>query len=204
MAIQRREWMAGMGAAAWGGYLAGTPERAHAAARWRLATGYKSETFHTQNVEQFAREASAASAGALQIDVHPNNSLARLADIFEAVKSGKAEAGEVLMGGIVGQVPLAGADSVPFVVSSYQDAQRLWTHQKPLIDTAMQAHGLAALYAVPWPPQGLFSVRPLRSSAIASLTLAGFTMCASRIACLRARCRTERGEGYISGERIFR
>lgn len=162
MAMQRREWLGGMGAAALGACLGGLPGGARAASEWKLATGYKSETFHTRNVEQFAQEVGRSSAGELRIAVHANNSLAKLSDIFAAVQSGKAEAGEVLMAGIVGQVPLAGADSVPFVLSTYQDAARLWKHQRPLIDAALHAQGLVPLYAVPWPPQGLFSVRPVR------------------------------------------
>jgi TRAP-type C4-dicarboxylate transport system substrate-binding protein len=165
VAIQRRDWLGGVGAAVVGGGLAVPWKSARANTQWRLATGYKAETFHTQNVEQFAREAGQASAGELHIAVHSNNSLAKLSEIFGAVQSGKAQAGEVLMGGITREIPIAGADSVPFVVSSYQAAQRLWTHQKPLLEAALQAKGLVPLYAVPWPPQGLFSVKPVRSKA---------------------------------------
>lgn len=151
-----------MGAAVLGSCLGGLAPSARAATQWKLATGYKSETFHTRNAVQFAQEVGRASAGEVQIAVHANNSLAKLADIYAAVQSGQADAGEVLMAGIAAQIPLAGADSVPFVLSSYHDAARLWKHQRPLIEAALQAQGLVPLYAVPWPPQGLFSVRPVR------------------------------------------
>jgi len=51
------------------------------------------------------------------------------------------------------------------LVRSYADARRLWDLQRPLIDGHFAAKGLKALYAVPWPPQGLFSIGPVRSSA---------------------------------------
>src|SRR5437870_3487144 len=106
----------------------------HAQTSWKLATGYRAETFHTQNLQQFAQEVDAATQGRLKIEVHPNNSLVKLAEIRQAVQDGKVEAGETIMTSLVKDMPLAGADSIPFVVTSYADAQRLWQLQRPLID----------------------------------------------------------------------
>ena len=75
-----------------------------------------------------------ATAGQLKIEVHPNNTLAKLAEIRQAVQEGKAEAGETIMTSMVKDMPIAGADSMPFVVSSYADAQRMWRLQRPLIE----------------------------------------------------------------------
>ncbi|MBV7426912.1 TRAP transporter substrate-binding protein [Acidovorax sp. sif1233] len=137
----------------------------HAQTQWKLATGYRVESFHTRNIVQFAQDVERASSGALRIEVHANNTLARLADIPAAVQGGKAQAGETIMTSLVADMPIAGADAVPFVVHSYADARRLWDLQRPLIDTHLAAKGIKALYAVPWPPQGLLSVAPVRSSA---------------------------------------
>ncbi|WP_439607847.1 TRAP transporter substrate-binding protein [Hydrogenophaga sp.] len=138
---------------------------AHAQTRWQLATGYRAESFHTQNIAQFASEVEQATAGALRIEVRPNNTLFKLADIRQAVQDGKVEAGETIMTSMVGEMPIAGADAVPFVVHSYRDARRLWDLQRPLIEKHLAARGLKALYAVPWPPQGLFTSAPVRSAA---------------------------------------
>jgi TRAP-type C4-dicarboxylate transport system substrate-binding protein len=54
---------------------------------------------------------------------------------------------------------------VPFIVSSFDDARRLWEVQRPVIDPALAQRGLIGLYAVPWPSQGLFSTRPVRASS---------------------------------------
>lgn len=138
---------------------------APAQAQWKLATGYRAESFHTRNLVQFAQEVQTASSGALHIEVHANNTLAKLADIPAAVQGGKAQAGETIMTSLVADMPIAGADAVPFMVHSYADARRLWTLQRPLIDAHFARKGLKALYAVPWPPQGLFSIAPVKSSA---------------------------------------
>jgi TRAP-type C4-dicarboxylate transport system substrate-binding protein len=138
---------------------------AHAQTRWQLATGYRAESFHTQNILQFAQEVEQATAGTLRIEVRPNNTLFKLADIRQAVQDGQAEAGETIMTSMVGEMPIAGADAVPFVVHSYRDARRLWDLQRPLIEKHLAARGLQALYAVPWPPQGLFTSTPVRATA---------------------------------------
>ena len=138
---------------------------AHAQTSWKLATGYRAESFHTQNILQFSRDVEQATAGKLVIQVHPNGTLARLNDISQAVQQGKAEAGETIMTSMVKEIPLAGADSIPFVVASYTDAQRLWKLQRPGIERHFSERGMKLLYAVPWPPQGLHSNKPIRGLA---------------------------------------
>lgn len=130
---------------------------------WKLATGYRAESFHTQNIMQFSRDVDQATAGQLKIQVHPNNTLAKLSEISQAVQQGKAEAGETIMTSMVKDIPIAGADSIPFVVSSYKDAERMWKLQRPGIERHFAQRGLKLLYAVPWPPQGLHSSKPVRS-----------------------------------------
>ena len=137
----------------------------HAQTTWTLATGYRAESFHTENLAQFGSELEAATGGQLKLKLAPNGSLVKLAEIRQAVQDGKIEAGETIMSGLVKEIPLAGADSVPFVVGSYSNALRLWQLQRPGIERQFEARGLKVLYAVPWPPQGLFSTRPLNTAA---------------------------------------
>ena len=131
----------------------------------KLATGYRAESFHTQNVMQFARDVEKGTAGQLLIQVYPNNTLVKLNDIPQAVQQGRLDAGETILTSMVKEIPLAGADAIPFVVSSYADAQRLWTLQRPGLDKHFAERGMKLLYAVPWPPQGLHSGKPIRSLA---------------------------------------
>ncbi len=132
---------------------------------WKLATGYHAESFHGKNLGEFAQAVDQATAGRLKIELHPNNSLAKLNDIRAAVQEGRAQAGETIMSSLVKEIPSAGADSVPFVVTSYGDALRMWQLQRPSIERAMAARGLKVLYAAPWPPQGLYSKKPITSEA---------------------------------------
>jgi TRAP-type C4-dicarboxylate transport system substrate-binding protein len=141
--------------------LALAPHAKAAPSVCRLATGYRAESFHGRNLATFGDDVAAATGGAVRIELHPNNSLVKLGEIFGAVEAGRIEAGEAIMSGLVKSVPIAGADAVPFIVSSYDDAQRMWRCQRPLVERHFGARGLTLLYAVPWPPQGLFSTRPI-------------------------------------------
>ena len=139
----------------------------HAAAAtttWPLATGYAADTFHTVNLRQFASDVAAATRGELVIEIHPNNSLVKLGAIPASVASDRIPAGEVIMTALVDEVPIAGADSVPFIIDSYADARTLWRYQRPGIEKALAARGLVVLYAVPWPSQGLYTIKPITSA----------------------------------------
>jgi TRAP-type C4-dicarboxylate transport system substrate-binding protein len=137
----------------------------HAQTQWKLATGYRAESFHTENIVQFARDVEQGTGGKLRIEVHPNNALIKLPDIPQAVQKADVQAGETIMTNMVADLPIAGADAIPFVVGSYTDARRLWDLQRPLIEKHFEQRGLLPLYAVPWPPQGLFTKAPVQSPA---------------------------------------
>jgi TRAP-type C4-dicarboxylate transport system substrate-binding protein len=141
------------------------PCLAQAVTQWKLATGYRAESFHTQNIARFAEEVEAATRGRLKIEVAPNNSLVKLAEIPKAVAEGKVQAGEAIMSGMGKEVPLAGADGVPFVVASYDAVRKMWGLQRPGIEREFDRLGLKVLYAVPWPPQGIYTNKPINSVA---------------------------------------
>jgi TRAP-type C4-dicarboxylate transport system substrate-binding protein len=136
----------------------------HAQTSWKLATGYRAESFHTENIVRFGADVLAATKGQLRLEVAPNASLFKLNDIRQAVEDGKVQAGETIMTSMVKEIPIAGADSIPFVVGSYQSAQRLWKLQRPGMEREFAKRGLKILYAVPWPPQGLYSTGPIKSA----------------------------------------
>ncbi|QRF57223.1 TRAP transporter substrate-binding protein [Variovorax paradoxus] len=159
--------------------------QARAATVWRLATGYPAENFHTVNLMTMAKDVELATQGRLRIDVFPKNALVALNDIRAAVQAGKIEAGETIMSSLIAEMPIAGADSVPFITDSYADALRLWRIQRPLIERAFEQRGMRVLHAVAWPPQGLLSVRPLASmSDLRGMRMRTYNTTTARIATL--------------------
>jgi TRAP-type C4-dicarboxylate transport system substrate-binding protein len=58
-----------------------------------------------------------------------------------------------------------GADGLPFLADSYDSAEKLWRAQKPMLEKKLAEQGMSVLYAVAWPPQGIYSKRPLAAGA---------------------------------------
>jgi TRAP-type C4-dicarboxylate transport system permease small subunit len=56
-----------------------------------------------------------------------------------------------------------GLDSIPFLATSYSEAKKLNDVSRPYLEKTLAAQGLKLLYAVPWPPQGLYSIKPVAS-----------------------------------------
>ena len=141
--------------------LAGAP--AFAQTKWDLPTAYPTTNFHTENITQFAKDVDAATAGKLKITVHAGASLFKAPEIKRAVQSGQAQAGEILLANYANENPLYALDGVPFLATSYPDAQRLYEVSKPAMEKLLAAQGIKLLFSVPWAPQGIFSKREINS-----------------------------------------
>jgi TRAP-type C4-dicarboxylate transport system substrate-binding protein len=138
---------------------------AAAQAAWNMPTGYAPTNFHTVNNTAFAEAVGKATGGKLAIKVHPNGSLYKMPEIKRAVQQGQVPIGEVLMVTLVNENAAYSMDGLPFFASNYDDAAKLWKVQRPVIEKMLDEQGLMLLYAVPWPPQGLFVPKPINSVA---------------------------------------
>jgi TRAP-type C4-dicarboxylate transport system substrate-binding protein len=132
--------------------------------KWDLASGYSSNTFQTKNLEQFAADVKAATGGKLEITVHPGASLFKQPEIKRAIQTGLTPAGEFIISGLANENPIYGADSIPFLATSYADAKRLYDATKPVQDRILARQGIKPLFSVPWPGQSLYSVTPINSA----------------------------------------
>ena len=138
---------------------------AQAQTQWDLPAAYPATNFHTVNLQQFADDIDKATAGKLKITVHANASLFKAPEIKRAVQGGQAQIGEILLTAYQNEWIIFGADGVPFLADSYDEAMKLWRAQKPLLDKKLGEQGLMVLYSVAWPPQGIYTKKPLNSAA---------------------------------------
>ena len=138
---------------------------AQAQTKWDLPAAYPAGNFHSVNLQQFADDVDKASGGKLKITVHPGASLFKAPEIKRAVQGGQAQIGEVLISNFANEWQLFGADALPFLADSWDESVKLWKAQRPFFDKKLAEQGLMALYAVPWPPQGIYSKKPLASAA---------------------------------------
>ncbi len=138
---------------------------AQAQTKWDLPSAYPATNFHSVNLQQFADDIDKATGGKLKITVHANASLFKLPEIKRAVQGGQAQMGEILLSAYQNEWIIFGADGVPFLADSYDEAMKLWRAQKPLLDKKLGEQGLMVLYSVAWPPQGIYAKKPLNSAA---------------------------------------
>ncbi len=138
---------------------------AHAQVKWDLPAAYPATNFHSVNLQQFADDVDKATGGKLKITVHANASLFKAPEIKRAVQGGQAQIGEILLVNFQNEWQVFGADGIPFLAASYDDAMKLWRVQKPMLDKKLAEQGMMVLYAVPWPPQGIYVKKPIQSAA---------------------------------------
>jgi TRAP-type transport system periplasmic protein len=151
--------------------------------KWDMPTPYAATNFHTENVVQFATDVEKYTGGKLRIQVHPNASLFKAPEIKRAVQGGQAQIGEILLSGYSNEDPLFGLDSVPFLATSYQDSKKLWDASRKAVEERFAKQGMMVLYSVPWPPQGIYSSKPLNSiSDMKGLKMRAYNPYTSRIA----------------------
>jgi TRAP-type C4-dicarboxylate transport system substrate-binding protein len=156
---------------------------ADAQTKWDMPTAYPATNFHTENADQFAKDVEKATGGKLKIQIHAGASLFKAPEIKRAVQGNQAQIGEILLVNFENENALYGADGVPFLAASYADAMKLWKAQKPLVSAILEKQGMAVLYTVPWPPQGIYTKRTLNSAAdMKGLKFRAYSPATSRIA----------------------
>jgi len=133
--------------------------------KWDLPAAYPASNFHTENLVQFANDVDKATGGKLKITVHPNASLFKAPEIKRAVQGGQAQIGEILLVNFQNEWQIFGADGIPFLADSYDAAAKLWRAQRPVVEKKLGEQGMMVLYAVAWPPQGIYTKKPISSAA---------------------------------------
>ncbi|MBL8380162.1 MAG: TRAP transporter substrate-binding protein [Burkholderiales bacterium] len=157
--------------------------QAQAQTKWDLPAAYPATNFHSVNLQQFADEVDKATGGKLKITVHAGASLFKAPEIKRAVQGGQAQMGEILLANFQNEWQIYGADGLPFLADSYDEAAKLWRIQKPMLEKKLAEQGMMVLFSVPWPPQGIYSKKPLASAAdLKGIKWRAYSPATSRIA----------------------
>jgi TRAP-type C4-dicarboxylate transport system substrate-binding protein len=161
--------------------LAAAPARAQT--KWNLPGAYPLDNYHSENLNWFAKEVEKATGGQLIITVHAGASLFKAPEIKRAVATGQAQIGEVLISIHENEDPVFGLDAIPFLVSGYADAKKLWQAQKPVIAKRLDSQGIMLLYAVPWGPQGIYANKDINTvEDMRGLKMRAYNVATTRIA----------------------
>lgn len=151
-----------LAAVAAGGLVLSTSAQAE---KWDMPMAYAGSNYHSATGERFAACVTEGTGGDVEIVTHPGGSLFKGADIKRAIQTGQAPIGERLMSGHQNENAVFGFDSVPFLATSFDDSQRLFDAARPVMERLLDEQNLVLLYAVPWPPQGLYFNREVNAVA---------------------------------------
>lgn len=138
---------------------------AFAQTKWDMPTGYSDGTFQTVNVRAFVEEVTKLSGNKLAITVHSNGSLVKMPEMKRAVQSGQVPMAEMLVSVLSNENPIFGFDSVPGLVGSYAEARKLYAAARTQLAETLDKQGLVLLYSVAWPPQGIYTAKPINALA---------------------------------------
>ncbi|WP_052383835.1 TRAP transporter substrate-binding protein [Litchfieldella xinjiangensis] len=182
--ITRNAFLASLAAAGLGlATVLGVSTAAQAATQWDMPTPYGDRTFHTVNIREFADDVRERTDGELDITVHANGSLIGHAEIKNSVRRGIVPIGELIMSRLANENPIFEVDSVPYLANNYENARLLWEASRDVIAEELAEQQLRLLFAVPWPPQGIYTKQPVESADdLRNLNMRAYNTASERLA----------------------
>ena len=153
MLINRRTFIA----ASIGAALLASAVPATAATTLNLSELYPEGNFMTQNAIAFAAAVKDATQGRVIIDVKPGGALGfKGPEHLHAVADGLVPMADILTSQQQGVEPLLGTETIPFLISNYDDLRALHAVLRPKYDEVAAKNHQKILYMVPSPLQYIY------------------------------------------------
>ena len=153
--ITRRKFAVGAGAAL---SVAPFVRAASAALTLDLSTVWPDGNFHTQNARRFADEVKKVTNGEVTVNVQSGGSLGfKGPEQLRAVRDGLVPMADILNIQQVGDEPMLGAESIPFLVQTIEELKILHKYIRPEYEKIATKNNQTVLYMAPWPTQYLFT-----------------------------------------------
>jgi TRAP-type C4-dicarboxylate transport system substrate-binding protein len=129
---------------------------AFAQTKFDLSTVWPDGNFHTKNAMLFADAVKKASNGAVEITVKAGGQLGfKGPEHLRAVRDGLVPMADVLNIQQIGDEPIMGTESIPFLVGSADELKVLHKYLRPVYDQVAAKNNQKIIYMVPWPTQYL-------------------------------------------------
>ncbi len=139
------------------------PNISFAATSWDMPSAYGAGNFISKAYAAFAEDVKTRTNGEIAITLHPGGSLYKGSDILRAVREGQVPMGGRFLGAHSKQVPMLGLDTIPFLATNREQSRKLYDVSRAAVDAALSEIDLKLLFAPVWPPQGLFSKKPVNT-----------------------------------------
>ena len=120
--------------------------------------------FHTVNAQNFAKRVGEVTKGQVVMTVHAGGTLGIKAnESIRAIEDGTVGMAEFAGFQNVGEIPLLGIESLPFLVDDYEQLRVMHGFSRPAWEVALAKRGNKTLYVVPWPSQNFYLKKQVRT-----------------------------------------
>lgn len=131
-----------------------------------LSNEYSATSIHGVGDARFADLVKEKSGGSVEVIVHYGGALGyKSADHFDAVGEGALEIADTYGGALGGIDPLFLISSLPFFVTTVEEAALLYKVAEPELEKVFEENNQILLYASPWPPSGIWARDGVDSAA---------------------------------------
>lgn len=131
---------------------------------WDMSIVWPEGNFHTQNALAFAEAVKEVTDGEVVITVHSGGALGiKGPEGMAAVRDGLVPIAEILLSQQVGENPLLGIETLPFLAPTMAELALLHKFFRPKLDEVAAEMNQKILYMVPWPGQAVYAPRPINS-----------------------------------------
>lgn len=134
--------------------------------KWDMHLNYPAGNFHSQGAQRFADKVKEATAGELEIVLHPGASLGfKGPELLRAVAEGQLVMAEVPTGMVEGDAPILALTAQPFISTNAKEQRLLYKMAKPTYANELKKFNQFTLYTSVWPFSGIYTQRPINSVA---------------------------------------
>lgn len=125
---------------------------------WDMSVVWPEGNFHTQNALAFAEAVKEATDGEVTITVHSGGALGiKGPEGMAAVRDGLVPIADILLSQQVGEAPILGIETLPYLAPTMPDLALLHKFFRPTVDEVAADMNQKVLYLVPWPGQAVYS-----------------------------------------------
>lgn len=131
---------------------------------WDMSVVWPEGNFHTQNALAFAEAVKEATNGEVVITVHSGGALGiKGPEGMAAVRDGLVPIADILLNQQVGEAPILGIETLPYLAPTMPDLALLHKFYRPKLEEVAESMNQKLLYLVPWPGQAVFAPNPINS-----------------------------------------
>jgi len=139
------------------GLAAASGSASAASVKWDVSMPWGPTEFHVVNAVRFAAEVKKATNGEVEMTIHPGGALGVKAnESLRAVADGAVPMAEYAAFQNVGELPILGIESIPFLVKDYDQLRIMHSLVRPIWEAELTKRNQKVLYIVPWPSQNFF------------------------------------------------